>query len=277
MKDVWLLVVPAILLSVTGCGPSKDEYGKVKAENEQLKSEIEELQHGAGRLLAEGRVLLRQGDMPAAKRSLKLVVSKHAASPEADSARQLLLRISTVDDSIEAVAAAVESARTAQENLRLSRATASMRKEHDDFKKRTFYEDRATPSYEGCYAVYLYFSMEDSSARASGLRFRVQYFGEKYLFTHGYTFCVDGRILDYAPSGITYDGVLTFEDGLREYSDDPVDDSVLAIVEAVVQSKSSKIRFLGRDSKSQDRAISSEQKGAMQRVLDAYRAMGGTP
>jgi hypothetical protein len=175
------------------------------------------------------------------------------------------------------VAEAAESARTAEESRRLSRATASMRKEHDDFKGRTFYEDRATPTDKGCYAVYLYFSVEDSAARPSGLRLRVQYFGEQFLFTHGYTFWLDGKVLDYTPSGVTYDAVLTFPNGLREYSDDPVDDTVLAIVRAVIQSKSSKIRFLGRDSKSQDRAISNEQKRAMQRVLDAYRAMGGTP
>lgn len=62
--------------------------------------------------------------------------------------------------------------------------------------------------------------------------------------------------------------------GVWEYYDVVVDKEMYGIINSIINSNKTIIRSQG-DERHQDRTVTSQEKKALQSVLDAYKAMGG--
>lgn len=87
-KIIFYLFCILTLQLLSGCGPSQDEYNKLKAENEKLKKEIEELKYGAERLLKEAKFKFEEKKYNESKASAKNLISMHPSSKESYEAKK---------------------------------------------------------------------------------------------------------------------------------------------------------------------------------------------
>jgi hypothetical protein len=89
-----LLALGAVLL--VSCGPSSEEYNRVKAENQQLHAEIAKLnstmslyETGPSAILARARALYCEGMVDSSRTLVSALVAGYPQSAQADSARRL--------------------------------------------------------------------------------------------------------------------------------------------------------------------------------------------
>ena len=151
-------------------------------------------------------------------------------------------------------------------SLLAKQACANMTKKHDEFEKITWVRDRTSPVYTNQNGIFLYFSQNDSAA--NNLRLRIQLLNDDWIFLKSYTFLIDGETYEYDPR-ISRDN----DHRVWEWSDQPVNSNNKKIIDKILESKSAKIRFQGRQYH-KDKTITKSQITAMQRVYDAYMADG---
>lgn len=70
------------MLLVAGCGVSQSEYDKLKAENDALKKEVDELRNGAPRLVAQIEKSYQANDYGDAKGWINKLAKLHPDAPE---------------------------------------------------------------------------------------------------------------------------------------------------------------------------------------------------
>lgn len=146
-----------------------------------------------------------------------------------------------------------------------------VKKDEFDPKGKTWYKPKSAPKYTNRNGIYLYFGVQEGKVMA--LRFRVQYYDDDWLFFKKIQFSIDDNAYEYYPSNTETD----CGDGgyIWEWFDEALTGSDKSLIYALVEAKSAKMKFIGRqyyDIKS----ISSTQITDMKRTLDLYRAMGGT-
>ena len=157
-----------------------------------------------------------------------------------------------------------------EKKRRFDNALKRMRIKYDDMEEITWYTDKSTTPYNNINSVHLYIGK-----KADGkpwLRFRIQFEDDDWLFINSYIFKTDDSNYEYIPLSVKRDNNYG---RIWEWSDQYVNKAVYEIVNAIVNSKSCKIRFKG-DHYYKDRVITQEEKYAMRNVLDAYEALGGT-
>ncbi|MGG3507993.1 hypothetical protein ABES58_21205 [Paenibacillus lautus] len=103
---------------------------------------------------------------------------------------------------------------------------------------------------------------------------RFQYTGDNWLFVNNYAIRADDQTFTVNPnySDVNRDNQVG---GVWEYYDVVVDKDMYDIINAVIKSNKTIIRSQG-DERHQDRTVTSQEKKALQNVLDAYKAMGGS-
>jgi hypothetical protein len=155
-----------------------------------------------------------------------------------------------------------------REEARRKAAVSSMRKKEDRLENVTWYRDKTSPEYSNRNGFFLYFGERLSQV---WLRWRVQYRSDDWLFIQSFTVYVDGVPYEYRSVHFERDN----DSEIWEWYDTSPSANDLAMIRAVIASKEAVVRFEGRQYRA-DRKISAEQKRALQRVLDAYTAKGGS-
>jgi hypothetical protein len=140
---------------------------------------------------------------------------------------------------------------------------SKMRKKYDSFESVTWYNALSSPIYTNQNGFYLYFGVKDG--RLLTLRLKMTYLDDDWLFVDTARVNVDGFIYPLTCSNWERDNK---SGQIWEWCDTPLDDD-REIVEAIIKSKKSVIRFEG-DKYYDNRTISSSQKQALQDVLNAY-------
>jgi hypothetical protein len=166
----------------------------------------------------------------------------------------------------QSVTAAIERSER-QAEQRKEAAVASMRKEVDKLEGTTWYTDKSSPTAGNTNAFYIYFA-EKGDQR--WLRWMTRYYADTWLFVHSFTVYADGQSWDYNNVKIERDN----NADTWEWHDTTPTARDIEMIRAVIKSKEATIRFHGKQYHD-DRPISSTQKKALQRVLDAYQARGG--
>lgn len=127
------------------------------------------------------------------------------------------------------------------------------------------------PRYVNRNGIYSYF--QTIKGVASNLRFVIQYYSDDWLFIQKYQFSIDGKAYEYIPRKVETDN----GDGgmIWEWFDDQVDENLKEIMEAIVKSKVTKIKMVGRqyfDIKN----VNAKQKESIRKTLELYKLQGGT-
>jgi hypothetical protein len=272
-RILQFLTTTFLITGLLGCdGVTKNEYEKLKLENEQLKQEIEELKFGPEKLFSQAKVYLDKNDFINAKTELLTLIDKHPTSNQAVDAKNLL---NVVDNGIKEQELAEEKLKAEakkKERERLSNATKKMNKKYDDVNEITWYRDKTSPTYVNYNGFYSYIGQ--SSGSKPWLRLAIQYAADDWLFIESYIIKVDGRT--YTISENSYGEIKkdNGSGGIWEWLDREVGSSEYEIIKAVANGKEVKIRFSGKDYH-KDKIITQQQKTALKNILDAYEALGG--
>lgn len=176
-------------------------------------------------------------------------------------------------DSILASAGSTENAKVSAAEVEQARVTVKrlrplMRYKKDDFNGGWFHA-KSSPRFTNYNGIYSYFNYLDDKTGPSNLRFAIQYVAEDWLFIERYRFLIGGKEYVYIPDDIKRDN----GDGeIWEWSDESVNSSSQEIIDALIQAKSGKVRFEGKDYY-KDKAITANQIADLKRVSDLYAAL----
>jgi predicted Zn-dependent protease len=98
MKNI--LPLTAILIPLSGCGPSQQEYDQARkraAELETqvatLRADLEDIKFGSNRLLAQAKSAYGAKNDAEAKKLLTELLKRHPSSPESGEATALLAQV----------------------------------------------------------------------------------------------------------------------------------------------------------------------------------------
>lgn len=268
-----LLIISILLSGLTGCGGvSQSDYDSLRAENEKLNEEIENLKFGPDKLLSQAEVYLNAKEFNNAKSELLTLLEKHPGSPQVTKAKQL---IAITDNGIEELRIAEEKAKIEKERVekeRLTNATKKLRTKYDDIKGITWYYDKGTPKYNNYNSFHLYMGKENTEK--PWLRVKIQYTSDDWLFIKNYAIKTDSNSYTISTSY----GEVEKDNGsgdIWEWYDVPMDNRLYNMVKDVIKSKTVKLRHNGKQYY-KDRTISEKEKQGLRNMLDAYEALGGT-
>jgi hypothetical protein len=282
-KIISLLTTICLVITLYSCGRvSQQEYDTLKAENEALKKEIDELKFGAERLFAEAKTYFKKNELEKARLSVRSLQERHPASTQATESNGLLTQIEIAikerqeaerkeKEVKEKAEREAQAAKEKAERERLANATKKLRTSHDDVRDITWYYDKGTPYYSDVNSFHMYMG---KSSGTPWLRFRIQYAADDWLFIEKYIIKTDNNSYTIsAPYGeVERDNGYG---GIWEWYDVALTDNLYKIVKDVISSKSVKIRHEGSQYY-KDRTISAKEKQGLQNILDAYEALGGT-
>ena len=149
-------------------------------------------------------------------------------------------------------------------------ALSAMYKKTDTFEGIDWYYDRATYSSYAGNKFLLYIGKEGSGP--PWLRLKMMYAGSDWIFWETLTVSVDGEKFTFNPgySEVERDNYTT----VWEWYDTLPDSGDIAMIEKIITSKNTTLRFEGETYRA-DRVLSSAQKRAFKNVLVAYKALGG--
>lgn len=290
MKPTRLFKHPALfaLLSLcfacAGCDSQNEtevqrlttENATLEKELEQTQRELEELKFGAPRLWAEIQSQLEIKAWAKVQELSEQLQSRHPNTPEAElslstlnTATLELGKIATKQKAKEAAEIAAAQKLKAAEEKRIAASVSRMRTKVDKIDGVTWYHDRSTPRYANYNSFHLYLGKRANSSPS--IRLRVQYNADDWLFIESFLVVADGNRFEYGPADFERDN----DSEIWEWYDEPATSRDLNMIKAVIASRDAVIRFNGRQYR-KDRTITSTQKKALQNVLDAYEALGGT-
>lgn len=174
---------------------------------------------------------------------------------------------------LEAKSKAERERQEAERKATKAKALASLRKQRDDVNGINFYNAPESPQSVANYWK-LYLAVPDKGAPY--LRFVFMYTGDDWLFIRGVTLNVDGEKLPDVPLNAFRINRDNSGGRVWEWYDEAISDKDLRLFERLVSSKKTIIRYSGSQYY-KDRILSQEEKRAMRKVLDAYRAVSVAP
>ncbi|WP_353119448.1 hypothetical protein [Myroides odoratus] len=264
MRRLLLLLAPFYFIACTS-KVDESKYNALLEENKELKKEIENLKNGPSVILTRANNYIKEGNLPYAKIALTNLIENHPDSNESSEAKEKLKDISLKQNEEE------EKAKKEKEK-RLTNATKNLKSDHDDIKGITWYRDKTTTTYNNRNSLHLY--MGKSKNNSPWLRFRIQYAGDDWLFIESYVIKTD---TDTHTIYTSYGEVERDNGygGIWEWYDINLDKQTYKIIKDIIQSKSVKIRHNGKQYY-KDRTITQTEKKALENMLDAYEALGGS-
>lgn len=204
-------------------------------------------------LINSARIEFKSGNFKKAKEIAQGVYNGHPDS-------SALKLIASVDSAIAAQQA--ESKKRAEVILR------GLRKKVDDIDETTFYFDPSTPQFSNRNSFHVYLG---ESKGQYWLRFKIQYYGDDWLFIDNYKIKADSSVFDFVPKEVSRD-----HDGGKvwESCDERVDSGTYAILKTVAESKKSKVRMIGSQYYKENE-ITGAQKVAIKKMLGLYELLTG--
>lgn len=144
--------------------------------------------------------------------------------------------------------------------------------ERDKFSPagRTWYKPKSRPKYVDQNGIYCYFS-KDGDGRPDNLRLKIQYEATEWLFIQRIYFSVGDRAYSYTPGKVEHDNAAGY---IWEWTDEPVDNVLKTIINALSEQSSAEMKLSGRHYYS-IKPITTKQIESIKRTVELYSAMGG--
>lgn len=117
MKINVIIYITAILTIFTSCGVPQADYDKLKAENEQLKRELDECNNGAEKIVAEIEKFYSEKNYSLVRQKIELLSVKHPESPKNKEFKDLLAKVEKEELAEQKKKEAAEKERIRLENL----------------------------------------------------------------------------------------------------------------------------------------------------------------
>lgn len=274
-KSTYLASLVLLLLIMSGCGPSSSELSQAQRRIKELESEVatlrtqlEEVEFGAPRLLGRAKAALQAKQDADAKKLLVDLRRRHPESQENSEAEALLNEIQAREDERERLEIVERTKKEEEARLALDRATRNMKKNTDEIKGITWITHKNAPVL-GKY-VSLYFGSSNGSAKNYPLRMKLQYSDDDWLFVRSVTVKADDKVYELGSMDFQRDNG---SGTIWEWVDLPVED--LAMVSHWMSAAKVVVRFNG-DKYYDDLTLTAGQRTQMREVFDAWRGMGGS-
>ena len=272
-----------LLVACLGCGGSvpRAEYDKLQTQLREAERELEEYRNGAPRLLALAEDALEAQRYEAAEESAQKILNLHPQASEAENAKVILAKAQQGVAELKLKRARAEekakkeeersaNQARAERERRIASATKSLRKSVDDVQGTTFYGHKDAPRYLNSRTDFgVYFAAVDGDAQV--LRLRIQYVARDWIFIERFIIKADEQVFRIEPSY----GQIKRDNGsgeIWEWYDAPVGFEEQKILTAMLAAKKVTIRFEGSQYR-KDRTLSKGERGRLEEVLTAYRAM----
>ncbi|MBP2653488.1 MAG: hypothetical protein H6Q73_1057 [Firmicutes bacterium] len=203
-----------------------------------------------------------------AQQVLNDLIQRYPDSSEAAQAKAILTQIDTVvrqEEEAKAQEAAIKKAKQ-------SAALSMMRSRYDEAKNVTWYHASSTTQYRNDTDFYIYIGKYNTGNIE--LKFRIQFCNDNWINIKRYVIKADEQTFAIIPNSSdikreALGGIYV------ESMDVLLDADKCKVVKAVAASNKTILRVEG-DKYYKDRVISAEEKNAIQNILLAYEALGGT-
>jgi hypothetical protein len=270
------ILLTAILISLSGCGPSQKEYAQASkrvieldAQVTALRAELEDVKFGANRLLAQAKSAYKMDNDVEARKLLADLLKRHPSSIESSEGTVLLAQVDSRLAAVELQRKREEERKAQEERLALKRAIGNMKKRTDEIEGITWVSHRKAPVLAT--HVSTYFGSSKGSAANYPLRLKLQYYGDDWLFVRSVTVKADDKVYEL--------GKLDFErdhssGSVWEWIDIPVKDHEM--FNHWMTAKRVVARFNG-DKYIKDFTLPIEQLTQLREVYQAWKIMGGKP
>lgn len=140
-------------------------------------------------------------------------------------------------------------------NPQIEKRLTQLKKKKDDFKEVTFYNSKTEPRGFSN-SIYLYIVENKGQCTE---RLVISYTASEWLFVDHYEFIVDGKKFVIIPEQVTRDNAAG---DVIELSDDFLSPENKQTIKAIIDSKESKMRYIGKDYY-HDRVISAREKKSL--------------
>lgn len=158
----------------------------------------------------------------------------------------------------------------AAKTARLDVALSNMRKTTDEVKNINWYHDKSTTQHENENDFFAYIG---KNSERPWLRLKIQFADDDWLFIKKYIIKADDKTFTIETQ---FDEVKRDNNSMVwEWYDVQMDKNKYEIIKAVIASNKTILRCEGQQYY-KDRTITAKEKEALQNVLDAYEALGGS-
>lgn len=164
---------------------------------------------------------------------------------------------SKITDSIEKY----NSIETVESSVELQGRLAALKSKKDDFKAVEFYLHKNEPK-GWANSIDMYIVKKGSEFYG---RLKVGFTGSEWLFVNHYEFLCDGKKYQFTPYDLKKDN----DSDVYEYSDDAFTQNIKRIVKAIIDSKETKMRYVGSDHY-HDRVVGPSEK---KRLAEVYKVL----
>jgi hypothetical protein len=242
MKVLYTALLVAGLIA--GCSPSNTEYKQATDKAQQLekqvaelKAELEEIKYGPEKLIVTAETQINQKEFLLAKKTIELLLDKHASAPQAIKAKPMLAEAEQgIKQQQEAEEQAKKKAKE-QAEKEVARIMANMKRNTDEIKEITWVRHKLERPLSK--KVALYFGTRNNKTAGLPLRMIIQYSGGDWLFANSVTIKADDKVINL--------GELDFErdhssGSVWEWADIPADHAHL---EDLLNAKRVVVRFDG--------------------------------
>ena len=223
----------------------------------------------AAKMYQEAEELLKGKNYSKAQQVLSDLIHRYPNSSAAVQANTMLTQIDIAVRQEEAAKAQEAAIKKAKQDAALS----TMRSKYDEAKKVMWYHASSTTQYLNDTDFYIYIGKENTGNL--WLRFRIQFCNDNWINIKKYIIIADEQTFVFIPNSaeIKREGVAG--KNVTEWIDVSLDPDKSKVVKAVAMSNKALLRVEG-DKYYKERIITVEEKTAIQNVLLAYEALGGT-
>jgi hypothetical protein len=277
-KFIFIFSLTLTSLILTSCGVSKQDYEKItleyeqlKEENESIKSQLDELENGAGRLLEKMSVAFNDNKYTQVKSTFQNLKDRHFDSEQFKEGQKIYDQVIEYEKLEEEKRKQEQEEKKLEEERLKQEKLASLNKltkKHDDVSGFTFYFQPYFEHYTNTNLTSIYIAKQDSSI---WLNLRMSYKGKNWIFFENAYLSYEGNTI-----AIPFN---RFEDkdsdngggSVWEYLDAAVTDDILIFLRKFAYSTDAKMRLSGKYTET--RTLTWNERQGIIDVLNGYDAL----
>ncbi len=286
MKKITLIGGILLLLFTVSCGVPQADVDKLKKENEELKKELAQCELTPVQILDQANTFYDQTDYTKSREYLQILIAKYVDSDETKKGKQLLKKVENKiletartnrdnDKKVEEdIAENIQKEESEEESSqKVEEAVAKMKIKYDINDDVTWYSDSSSSVSNAKSYIQTYIGKKE---KKPWIGLSVNYFSKKkWLHLERIEITVDGEIFEIEEETPGEFKAGKVSGGKREWLDRVIKKDDILLTEKIASSKITKIKFVGEDDV-YTKTVSKTEKKALQNVLDAYIALGGS-